>query len=493
MTAPVHRRLDSWKAIAAYLDRDVRTVIRWEKERRLPVHRVPGGIRQAVFAYEHELDAWAAGKTAEAEVPADSSATSSARASELIQGRTPWYRRTVSISLGIVSLLVVGVILVGDWQAASTAGPLPLTRPLDFARVDFSASLPKSILAADFTGDNKLDLAFTNSAANTISVLPGDGAGGFGSRVDSPSGTSPERLAVGDFDGDGKLDLAVTHSVSGDLEILLGKGNGGFSTRERHSTNGRARWVSSADVNADGLLDLAVAASAAGRLLIFLGRGNGTFRNGDEYPAEEDVSSLAIADFNGDGRPDIAAGDYHVGTGRSISLYVGRGDGTFHPRATFLSGLAPLGIAAADINADGRADIVTADFRQGASVLLGSGQGAFSAPRPLVAGNAPGFAQVADMDRDGRLDLVILNEHSDDLSILLGRGDGTFEPARPMATGKYPDACAAGDFDRDGKMDLATANVFGNSVSVFLNRSEPASRSSSRWRAALPSVFQSHP
>src|SRR5882724_5819013 len=54
-------RLDSWKSIASYLRRDVRTVIRWEKEKNLPVHRVPGGTRQAVFAYIEEIDDWLAG------------------------------------------------------------------------------------------------------------------------------------------------------------------------------------------------------------------------------------------------------------------------------------------------------------------------------------------------------------------------------------------------------------------------------------------------
>ena len=51
-------RLDSWKKIAAYLDRDLRTVRRWEKERGLPIHRVPGGGRGAIYAFAHEIDTW---------------------------------------------------------------------------------------------------------------------------------------------------------------------------------------------------------------------------------------------------------------------------------------------------------------------------------------------------------------------------------------------------------------------------------------------------
>lgn len=53
-----NRRLDSWKEIAAFFDRDERTVKRWEKERSLPVHRLPGGARGRVFAFTDELYAW---------------------------------------------------------------------------------------------------------------------------------------------------------------------------------------------------------------------------------------------------------------------------------------------------------------------------------------------------------------------------------------------------------------------------------------------------
>src|SRR5215471_18402571 len=52
------QRLDSWKAVAAFLGRDVSTVRRWEKETGLPIHRVPGNKRHAVYAYTEELDQW---------------------------------------------------------------------------------------------------------------------------------------------------------------------------------------------------------------------------------------------------------------------------------------------------------------------------------------------------------------------------------------------------------------------------------------------------
>ncbi|MFL6388915.1 MAG: hypothetical protein ACJ71U_15645 [Terriglobales bacterium] len=65
-------RLDSWKKIAVYLDRDIRTVMRWEREKELPVHRVPGGKRQAIFAYTDEINAWLLGQTGKSDNAADS-------------------------------------------------------------------------------------------------------------------------------------------------------------------------------------------------------------------------------------------------------------------------------------------------------------------------------------------------------------------------------------------------------------------------------------
>src|ERR1039458_5540938 len=62
MPQPNGQRLDSWKEIAAYLGRDLRTVRRWEEDKGLPVYRVPGGERRAVFAYRAEIDAWLTGQ-----------------------------------------------------------------------------------------------------------------------------------------------------------------------------------------------------------------------------------------------------------------------------------------------------------------------------------------------------------------------------------------------------------------------------------------------
>src|SRR5579864_5440523 len=90
-------RLDSWKEIADYLKRDVRTAIRWEKERGLPVHRVPGGKRQAVFAHQQEIDAWMSSRVNN--IPEDSTTANISTTS----------RRVPTFLIAVVFLLIIGL------------------------------------------------------------------------------------------------------------------------------------------------------------------------------------------------------------------------------------------------------------------------------------------------------------------------------------------------------------------------------------------------
>src|SRR5262249_30447336 len=73
---------------------------------------------------------------------------------------------------------------------------------------------PSSIGLVDFNGDGRKDLAVTNLAANTVSVMLGDGFGGFGAHVDYVTGSQPRALAIADLNGDGKPDLVTANSAT---------------------------------------------------------------------------------------------------------------------------------------------------------------------------------------------------------------------------------------------------------------------------------------
>ena len=449
-------RLGSWKEIAAYLGRDVRTVIRWEKERGLPVYRDgfrPG--RPTVYAETEELDRWLIGHEGEQ--------------TELVEF-DPAPRREptkASPNFRTLAIVVLGALLIGlilslvliRWTA----------HRVQFSRVDFPAAAPMSVAIADFDRDGNLDIVFTNAASDTVDILFGDGKGAFPRRTSISSAREPERLAVADFNKDGIPDLVVTHRGSHDVTVLLGDGRGSFRQSFTWNAGGRSRWVTAEDVNLDGIPDLVLACSSTQKIAVMLGRGDGTFDNIRQYDTDGEPSAVIVGDFNRDKIPDLITADYQISGGKTISLYTGVGDGTFRPRRAFATGFGPLGITSGDFNRDGLLDIATADFRDDVSVLLANAEG-FSAPRIYTAHSAPGFISTGDFDGDGNLDLIMVAEHSNNAHLYFGNGRGSFSTPQILETGNYPDAIAVADLNRDGRLDFVVAATYGNLISVYLNR-----------------------
>src|SRR5262249_31350961 len=152
---------------------------------------------------------------------------------------------------------------------------------------------------------------------------------------------------------------------------------------------------------------------------VLLGRGDGTFQTGVNYPADNDTAQnliapngSALADVNGDGALDlvIAAGYRDGSHNGSANVLLGRGDGTFQPPVTYVSGTSANSIAVGDVNGDGRLDLVTTDFTGSAvDLLLGSGHGVFGAAIRIAAGPKPSVAVVSDVNGDSAPDLIVLN------------------------------------------------------------------------------------
>jgi len=130
-------------------------------------------------------------------------------------------------------------------------------------------------------------------------------------------------------------------------------------------------------------------------------------------------------------------------------------------------------VAVADLNGDGRPDLATADYNGTSgtlSVLLGDGTGAFPAYRTYAVGDSPSSVAVADVNGDGRRDLVTTNSGSgsNTVNVLLANGDGTFQTARIYYAGASPFAVATGAFNGDTFPDLAVVTSAGN-LAVLLN------------------------
>jgi hypothetical protein len=218
---------------------------------------------------------------------------------------------------------------------------------------------------------------------------------------------------------------------------------------------------------------------------VLLGKGNGGFHPAKNSPVVPFASpfSLALGDFNADGKQDVATanGDAHHGTLPSLSVLLGKGNGTFGPASTFSNGASPAQwVAVEDLNRDGKHDLVTANRgTNDVSVLLGNGDGIFATAKTftVLPGERPVSVAVGDFDGDGKHDLVTANYGSNNVSVLLGLGDGSFGVATIFAVGDgpvdspRPESVAVGDVNGDRKQDLITANRETNKVAVLLNNS----------------------
>ena len=172
---------------------------------------------------------------------------------------------------------------------------------------------PVSVAVGDFNGDGKLDLATANYASKCISVLLGNGVGGVSTSSYYSVPAYPVSVAVGDFNGDGKLDLATANLEDMgnqiNTSVLLGNGAGGFGTAI--NSTGNSSWsVAVGDFNDDGKLDLTTANPSGDSASILLGNGAGDFSTAGDYSVGSSPYSVAVGDFNGDGKLDLTTANY---------------------------------------------------------------------------------------------------------------------------------------------------------------------------------------
>lgn len=356
-------------------------------------------------------------------------------------------------------LILILIALASFQFVASAAYPIQFAPPINF---DLGHS---PICAGDFNGDGIADLAvgYTNG---TVAILTNDRTGTLRLSTNFYVAGGLGRLAAGDFNSDNKLDLVAT---AGYTTVCLNNGNGSFTaTKLPEYLNASALAVG--DFNRDGRADVAVVGY---NLVIYLAQSNGAF-----IPTYYSGSyqAIAAADFDGNTRTDLVLTKY--GPTNTLILFA-NADGTFGP-ATSYSGVgntdSHYSVAVADLNKDGKPDLITANASGSISVRLNNGDGTFGSEIRTTLPN--GIANyiyplaVADFDGDGNPDIVV----GDPVVILPGLGNGSFAPAVTNITSLNVlgyQTLAVADFDGDGRPDIATTSVTNNAVSILLNRTPP--------------------
>ena len=318
------------------------------------------------------------------------------------------------LDLVVLNLTEDIVILLGTGTAGGFGTPINLFNP--------GNEYPSDIAVRDFNGDGKLDLAVANpkhfSKGDFVSIRLGTGTGSFGNPTNFGQGIYPTSIVAGDFNGDSKVDLATVSGNNGNISILFGDGTGSFSTPVNIKTPTSKLNVATADFNGDGKLDLVTSnytSDTDKQISVFLGDGNGNFNapihlNTKVYYSYILQEGIVTGDFNSDRNIDIAAIDY---ANNAVSVFLGDGTGNFGTATNFTVLQKPSSLIAGDFNGDGKLDLATSSdggLRNKVSLLLGDGTGNFGTATNFDGTTLDDPANVSmvagDFNADGKLDLA---------------------------------------------------------------------------------------
>lgn len=290
------------------------------------------------------------------------------------------------------------------------------------------------------------------------------------------SAETSANVSIGDVNGDGHADLVLAKGRHWPLvdRVLIGDGHGRFpTTHDLGTASDRSYSGHLVDLDADGDLDVVISNDRPDPKLVYLNDGTGRFRPGSSYgKAEWPTRNATIADLNGDALPDIVVANRSGGRPGANYLCLNRGRGRFDSACDVFSTESATTITAADVSGDGLVDLVVPHRDGGQShVYVNGGQGAFSAATRMPFGPASAHIRMsaaADLNGDGRQDLVAIDEKTG-VAVYFGEPGNGLSAAVPIGLGdRAPYALALGDLDRDGHTDLVVGYIEARPA-VFFN------------------------
>jgi hypothetical protein len=218
---------------------------------------------------------------------------------------------------------------------------------------------------------------------------------------------------------------------------------------------------------------------------LFFGKGDGTFQQLSNLGLIDRAVSVAVGDFDRDGIQDLAVVREGSQNSGRVSIFTGNGIGQFRILPELVLGQVDRSssnsIAIGDFNGDDIQDLaVSVRFSNSVSVFRGNGDGSFQQTRDFALAREPTSVAVGDFNSDGIQDLALSIASRNALdrvpvaSILMGNGDGTFQPVQEFGPENRAEVIVVSDFNGDGKQDLATRSGLSNDVTVLLGSGDGA-------------------
>jgi FG-GAP-like repeat len=329
------------------------------------------------------------------------------------------------------------------------------------------ATAPSRLIVGDLDVDGDLDVAVPCSGSQ-LSVGHGDGTGLLGDHQVVLTANNPSRIVAGDLDADGVPDLVTAHGNDNRITVLRGNGSGGYFPKQVLESIAQVGGVALTDATADGLVDVVAWGWGPGHLAVMAASGDHQLQSCERWSVDLPVA-VAVGDLDANGHPDLVA----LGRTPSLSTRLADGAGGFLSAVkqtqlppTNIAGLRD--VALGDVTGDGAPDAVTLT-QAWLAVAPNDGAGQLL-PAATVAGSTGGEALgLADLDLDGQLDAVVADIEfqapTGRLVRHLGQPTGLATPAT-WATYGDPRGLALGDVDDDGATDAVAVTSFGLSAQL---------------------------
>ena len=305
---------------------------------------------------------------------------------------------------------------------------------------------PVAVATGDFDQDGNVDLVTVNIDSNTVTILFGDSTGAFNAgRQDPGVNASPVGVAVADYNNDGKPDLAVLNDNS--VYLLISNGDRTFSPGSPATINTRSiggTAITTGFFNGDSFPDLAISNIDSDNVSVFLGNGNGTFKAASLQNVGSGPDGIVTGDWNGDSKTDIAAVDSTEIADVNVSLLFGNGDGTFQNDARTTAETDSVAIADADFDANGRLDLAVTNVSgldNTVAMLLydpsaPNAENGFALQDQITGlslGQGQVAVQAADLNADGRPDLIALGQDTETIGVFINTTGQATTPTTPSS------------------------------------------------------------